>query len=98
MKTTRTSRYKNTSVYYEDGYKYLGTRTLIALPKSEKDDYHILEEDQRIDQVAWKYYRDSRLWWIIAEVNSILNPLSIPKGKKLRIPSYSNVLRKVEEK
>ena len=59
--------------------------------------YHQVTEadSRRIDLIAWKYYRDVSLWWIIAEVNNIGNPTEIPPGTILRIPSYYRVQMKV---
>lgn len=47
----------------------------------------------RIDLIAYEYLGNSQLWWIIAEVNrdKILDPLNIPVGTKLRIPSTEDM-------
>jgi hypothetical protein len=37
--------------------------------------------------LAFEYYNDVTLWWIIAEANGIgKGSLAIPTGKQLRIP------------
>ena len=95
MKKDRTSRYRKVSQYSEDGRRYVGTRPLIEFPENSGDDFHTLIEGERLDQVAWRYYKDSRLWWVIAEANGILNPLNLKAGKRLRIPSQGQILRKV---
>lgn len=93
-----TSRY-NWSVYYQDKKNgdFYGTRQLINLKPHKSDNFHIVTErdSKRIDLIAWKHYQDVRLWWIIAEINNILNPLEIPVGTTLRIPAYNRVQMKV---
>ena len=93
-----TSRY-NYSVLYRDkkGGDFWGTRQPLRLRKHRTDLYHrVTEADRcRIDLIAWRYYRDVRLWWVIAEVNGIANPLELPAGAVLRVPSYDRVQMKV---
>ena len=41
----------------------------------------------RLDTLAFKYYQDSSLWWIIARANNIgKGDLTVPIGKQIRIP------------
>ena len=41
---------------------------------------HVVVEGERLDQLAYRYYRDNRLWWVIADANDVgdtlLNPFS----------------------
>lgn len=59
------------------------------------DSFHTVQVDNyykdRIDLVAYDEYGDSRLWWVIALYNEILNPLILPYGKKLIIPEYQDL-------
>ena len=88
-----TSRY-NWSVNYGN---YLGTRQPLRLRPHSSDLFHMVTDtdSKRIDLIAWKYYKDVRLWWIIAEVNNIIKPLEIPVGTTLRIPEYNRIQMKV---
>lgn len=46
----------------------------------------------RIDLIAHDFLGNSKLWWVIAQYNSIIDPHSeIVEGKYLRIPSSSAV-------
>jgi nucleoid-associated protein YgaU len=36
--------------------------------------------------LAYKFYKDSTLWWIIAQANGIKATLKAPNGQQLRIP------------
>ena len=43
---------------------------------------------ERLDQIAYKYYKKAALWWLIPEFNPELDDFTnIPAGTKLRIPN-----------
>ena len=48
---------------------------------------HILEEGERLDYLAGKYYGDSSLWWIIAAASGIGYALQVPPGTLIRVPT-----------
>ena len=50
----------------------------------------VLTEDANIWGIAKKEYGDVREWRRIAESNDITNPLDIPVGKVLRVPSIND--------
>lgn len=51
---------------------------------------HKVQGTERLDQIAHKYAGDSRLWWIIADVNRIFKfPLLLPSGTELLIPTVA---------
>lgn len=92
------SRY-NWSVLYANSKKgdFFGTRQPLKLREHSSDIFYTVTDadSKRIDLIAWKYYRDVSLWWVIAEFNGIMNPLEIPSGTTLRIPSYERVQMEV---
>ena len=92
------SRY-NWSVLYVDKNNgdFYGTRQPLGLREDNSDLFHTVTDydSKRIDLIAWKYYRDVKLWWIIADYNAIANPLEIPVGTTLRIPAYERVQMRV---
>ena len=46
----------------------------------------------RLDLIAYKYYGDVQLWWIIAQANSIIDPIDgMSAGDILVIPSLRDV-------
>jgi len=65
-----------------------------SIPEDTNDIYIISRSTDRLDLLAFDYYRDSQLWWIISKANPdkvkrdsfFLNP-----GLQIRIPSQSNV-------
>ena len=57
------------------------------IPPKINDTYIIGAFGDRLDNLAWEYYKDPSLWWIIARANGIgLGNLSVPIGEQLRIP------------
>ena len=56
-------------------------------------DFHYVKQFERIDRLAFNYLGDSRLWWVIAELNSdtIKDPLVLPAGAYIKIPTVEIV-------
>ena len=50
----------------------------------------IMTEDTNIWAIAQKEYGDVREWRRIADANGIMNPLDIPVGKVLKVPSIND--------
>ena len=97
MEIDARSRYQFSKLYKDSkGRLYWGTREKVSFPPSDGDQYHkVLEaEARRIDLIAYKYYEDCALWWVIAEANDITCPLELKAGRVLRIPDIETVYRK----
>ena len=58
------------------------------IPRSEDDIYVITTVGDRYDTLAFQYYQDSSLWWVIANANGNANKgtLTPPIGSQIRIP------------
>jgi len=70
------------------------------IPLSENDIYVITTVGDRLDYLAYTYYRDSELWWIIAVANNnVTNGFLFPiPGTQLRIPQdVGNIVSQVEQ-
>jgi nucleoid-associated protein YgaU len=50
---------------------------------------HVLLEDERLSQLAARYYGYPDMWRLIAIANNFDNPLSLLPGMRLRIPPLS---------
>lgn len=89
----KTSRHRFAIKYRDqtDGVLYRGTRPNMEFKSKDTDVFHVIAEGERLDLLAYRYYSDSALWWVIADANDIKNPLRIEVGKRLRIPSKSTV-------
>lgn len=54
---------------------------------SEDDVTHTVKEGETLQGIADDYYKDSGLWYVIADANNILNPLTeVSTYIKLIIP------------
>jgi nucleoid-associated protein YgaU len=66
------------------------------IPLSENDVYVITTIGDRLDALAYSYYNDSTLWWIISMANNnVTNGSLFPQpGTQLRIPTdLTTILR-----
>jgi phage tail protein X len=55
--------------------------------------YIISEAGDRLDLLAYKYYGDQTLWWVIATANNINDAtFYVQEGIQLRIPSDINAI------
>jgi len=65
------------------------------IPLSENDVYVITTVGDRLDSLAYSYYQDVNLWWIIAAANNNITKGALypAPGTQLRIPTdVNNVL------
>jgi hypothetical protein len=87
------SRYENPTIETtQSGRQYFKQKFYPNIPLSATDDYIITTIGDRLDSLAYSYYRDSTLWWIISIANNNVTKGSlfpIP-GTQLRIPTNVN--------
>jgi phage tail protein X len=85
-------RYDNTQITlrYDGKRVYITTRYPDIEPLNT-DIIVISNEGDYLDSLAYKYYGDPTLFWIIALVNNLgKGRLSVPSGLQLRIPVNIN--------
>ena len=83
------SAYDNSYIAkFKDGQLALDRNIYSYIPSS-KDQVHQVIEGDRLDTIAFKYYNNSKLWYIIADVNGIINPFELEIGIKLLIPGLT---------
>lgn len=64
------------------------------LQKSEGDTYIEITNNTRLDKLANDYYGDPKLWWVIAQINKIKNPLTDLKiGMLIWIPPLTSLIK-----
>ena len=91
------SRYQNipTTKLNITGSTYYETNTYPQIQPTNNDYYVITTVDDRLDLIAYTYYQDASLWWVISAINNnstVGSMFPIP-GTQLRIPTnISNVL------
>ena len=78
-------RYENTKKVKKNKKSYYQTTIYSKVSEKNTDMYFIAQEGDRCDNLANRFYGDSKLWWFIARVNN-LTTNNIPAGTSLRIP------------
>jgi hypothetical protein len=78
---------------YDGKQFYLTTLYPRVYPRLD-DVVIVSQETDRLDTIAFKFYKDASLWWVIAKANGLgQGSLEIPPGTYLRIPKdYRYVL------
>lgn len=97
------SRYATTAVYQDatTHETWLGTRVPVALTPGDDDDYVTPNAGERPDQFASRVWGNqigpdsaARLWWVICDLNNIVNPFAFPMTE-LWVPQVSRVLLEI---
>jgi nucleoid-associated protein YgaU len=87
-------RYQNTDILKtaNTNRPYYKGKFYPNIPLSESDVYVITTVGDRLDNLAFSYYRDSTLWWVIAAANNnaTKGALYPVPGTQLRIPTDIN--------
>lgn len=95
-------RYNNLDIIKnDDGKQMLESFPEIAIEdiQSDSDSFHQVVNGDRFDLIAFKYYNNPSLWWVIAIANGLSLPTEIENGMILRIPkSPKNVETFVKRK
>lgn len=84
------SRYQNVPITKADitGSTYYQTNIYPEIPPVNNDYYIITTVGDRLDLIAYDFYQDSSLWWVIASANSLPgDSIYAPVGIQLRIPT-----------
>ena len=87
------NRYDNPTIEYtSQGKRFLKQKYYPNIPLSSTDEYVITTIGDRLDTLAYSYYRDSTLWWVISMANNNVTKGSLfpEPGTQLRIPTNLN--------
>ena len=71
------------------GKRYIPRIKHPAIPHSMNDLYIITTAGDRLDSLAFRFYKDIRLWWVIADANRNIirrDAFNLKVGLQLRIP------------
>lgn len=75
-----------------DGKRVYKSVIYPVISEDSTDVYIVTNETMYLDVLAYKYYQDTTLWWVIALANNLgKGRLSVPAGLQLRIPG--NILK-----
>lgn len=87
------SRYGNNAIYRSMLDEFLETYVFKDIPISESDVYVVIDSgwQNRIDLIAYEFYKNPDLWWVIAMANNITNPMYLEVGTRIRIPGLNTL-------
>jgi hypothetical protein len=83
-----------------NGRPYFKSKFYPNFPPLESDVYVITSAEDRLDALAYSYYNDATLWWVISAANNNVNngALFMYPGTQLRIPTdINNVLQQFDQ-
>tara|TARA_R110000803_G_scaffold46655_8_gene97857 strand:+ start:924 stop:1223 length:300 start_codon:yes stop_codon:yes gene_type:complete len=83
------NRYRNIAITRDvEGTRMYTTTKYPEIPRSDNDIYVITTEGDKYDILAFNYFNDSSLWWVISSANAEYsqNSLFPPVGAQIRIP------------
>jgi hypothetical protein len=86
-------RYDKNIIYKtSSGKRYYKGKIYPEIPYSDTDEYIITTIGDRLDSIAYSYYNDAELWWVISVANNnITNGSIFPiPGTQLRVPTNIN--------
>jgi len=67
-------------------------RPVIVYPNfTQGDESYVLKEGDYLWEISYRYYGDSKLWWVIMDVNKIFNPFELTIGQELIIPNLETI-------
>jgi hypothetical protein len=82
------SRYNNTKIKISrDGKRVLKPTIYPKIPIKDSDVFIYPKFGDRLDNLAYRYYKDTTLWWIIAKANGLDEaPIGLTPDEQIRIP------------
>ena len=81
-------RYQNISIGKSKGKRHYETVLYPQIEPKADDIYVITVFGDRMEQLAYEYFGNPALWWIISSANTIpKDSIFIPVGSQIRIPS-----------
>ena len=87
-------RYNNTTQKVDkSGIRVYQTTYYPEIKISDSDVFIMPKDGQRLDNLAYKYYGDTTLWWIIAKANGLKGVAVPPLDEPIRIPgNITNII------
>ena len=81
---------KGLIVEYDDNTSAI-YRGKLVYRETQNDKYHLVSEDETLSDIAYNEYGNSKLWWVIADVNNIIDPFLMEVGTSLIIPNINTL-------
>lgn len=59
-----------------------------VIPPEDIPYYYVTQDGDRLDVLAYKFYNNSEMWWVLAKANNLSDgTIGIPIGTQLFIPN-----------
>jgi hypothetical protein len=88
---SKKSRYAkvNNAEYIDSKGRNISYKRIRFIPETPPQRGHIITEGERLDHIAYYYYKDGRRFWRICDANAAMFPddLADDIGRKIFIPS-----------
>jgi len=85
-------RYTHTKLFKTDsGKRYYSSTFYSEIEKTDRDTYIISDRETRLDLLAYDYYDDAELYWVIAICNNIQGSIFVTPGMQICIPNRSRL-------
>lgn len=84
------NRYRSIPIFKNPlGRRYYANVKYPEIPYDNNDIYVITQRGDRFDLLAYQYYNDTTLWWVIPSANPRFKPNSLypTLGHQIRIPT-----------
>ena len=88
------SRYKNTKIKIGSNGKRVFKPTMYPrIPIRDSDIFIYPKFGDRLDNLAFKYYGDVSLWWVLAKANDLdAAHIGLEVDKQIRIPTDIDII------
>lgn len=80
-----------TIINYSDGTQSL-ERSSLAYVATPNDKLHLVRDFDTLPDVAHLYYKDSKWWWVLMDINNIENPFLLQPGQNIIIPDLDRLI------
>tara|TARA_A100001011_G_C13791216_1_gene627177 strand:+ start:211 stop:513 length:303 start_codon:yes stop_codon:yes gene_type:complete len=70
----------------KEGFRAYTTTLYPKIEVSDQDEFIYPQDGDRLDTLAFRYYNDTTLWWVIAKANGIRGKIALSTDEIIRIP------------
>lgn len=91
------NRYSTARIIKDTSSKRYFNTIIIPAPELDSNDIFIETTTQdRLDRLAYIFYEDETLWWLIATANGLgKGTYIVPPNTRLRIPTKTNIQQNI---
>lgn len=86
------SRLLAAKLHVVDGQREWGLRKALELLDGDQCTVYECKDGDTLPGIAFQAYQNEYLWWIIADVNDLLEPWNITMGQKLKVPAKATIM------